>query len=507
MVKKKITKEGGVVPRLSQGVSDGGSGSELGGGVGYGGVIGVSAVSASLNKAREEEFAATTRDRLPFNAGLFSNSATPRSSLQNSGTKSAQELNILRQASKIGETSVPLDEDWPSHAYQLAASSSSSFLSSSSNRSSVFDEMTRQPALSEEQIRWGTTWAPSRYIPAGSSDMQREVGAGQDKYGSSRVTETSNRKAIRDSGIGLTNQQETQSNPHLSHASTSPPHLRLRVEQGVGANCSVVTALDACVHHNLRFRTTLGQEDLTPIKVGSKGMCPRSKNLDGGNEEEGPTFFKVRLFVNGAWRYVLVDSKLPTNEHGHPEVCMHAVAVSTDSPTFPSVATSSSANSTHLVRAANTWIPVVEKAYMKLMGGYGFPGSTSDLDVLALTGWLPETLRFSDGSFAKERTWKRLSSAHRIGTALITLGTGKDVRDGLVPSHAYTVIGMEEDPASQARVMWIVNPWRVGRVQEVTEMRPNGWAGELREVLEEEGGENEDDTCESDWASLRGPAV
>jgi hypothetical protein len=75
---------------------------------------------------------------------------------------------------------------------------------------------------------------------------------------------------------------------------------------------------------------------------------------------------------------------------------------------------------------------------------YDFPGSNSGIDVHALTGWLPESMRTSDKSFDADRTWERLLSGSQFGDCLITIATGplteaQELEYGLVESHAYVV--------------------------------------------------------------------
>lgn len=86
------------------------------------------------------------------------------------------------------------------------------------------------------------------------------------------------------------------------------------------------------------------------------------------------------------------------------------------------------------------WIPVAVKGYFKSQGGYSIPGSDPAPDVYAFTGWIPERLDLESG-FQREKEWSRLILAWNKGSVIVTLGSGREVTPGLVPLHAYGVVG------------------------------------------------------------------
>jgi len=62
-----------------------------------------------------------------------------------------------------------------------------------------------------------------------------------------------------------------------------------------------------------------------------------------------------------------------------------------------------------------------------LMGGYDFPGSNSNIDLHALTGWIPErvSIKVEDPNFDKNGVFKKIHERFHRGDVLVTLATGE----------------------------------------------------------------------------------
>ena len=99
------------------------------------------------------------------------------------------------------------------------------------------------------------------------------------------------------------------------------------------------------------------------------------------------------------------------------------------------------------------------------MGGYDFPGSSSNIDLHALTGWIPERLtlkpRLSE-QLKLDQVFKTMLDSFHRGQALITAATGQlseadAERAGLVQTHAYAVLDVKE--AFGHKLVQLKNPW------------------------------------------------
>lgn len=75
-----------------------------------------------------------------------------------------------------------------------------------------------------------------------------------------------------------------------------------------------------------------------------------------------------RMHFNGCFRQVVVDDRLPVSRNNRT-----LFVVDRKNPNL-------------------LWPALLEKAYLKVRGGYDFPGSNSGTDLWVITGWIPEQL-------------------------------------------------------------------------------------------------------------------
>lgn len=213
------------------------------------------------------------------------------------------------------------------------------------------------------------------------------------------------------------------------------------VKQDIVTDCSFVASLCITAAYEQRFKKPLITNIIYPVDPVSKTPVynPCGK-------------YVVKLWANGVPRKVVIDDLLPVS--------------STTGQLLSSCTTQEN----------ELWVSLIEKAYLKLNGGYDFPGGNSGIDLFALTGWIPERIAITDlisDARKEDRLWEQLKSAFHYGDCIITMSTGDIEKDeakriGLVPMHVYAVLNVYEivttstDDGSERkqRLLQLKNPWR-----------------------------------------------
>ncbi|KAL5116824.1 cysteine protease [Pleosporales sp. CAS-2024a] len=190
----------------------------------------------------------------------------------------------------------------------------------------------------------------------------------------------------------------------------------------------------------------LGQSEGLYTQMLTNKLYPFDKNL-GRPVISSNGKYIVRLNFNGCWRKVVIDDRLPV---------------------------SSTHRLLHVVDRRNPallWPALLEKAYLKIRGGYDFPGSNSCSDLWTLTGWIPEQIFLQETDTVPGQLWNRIYNAFRYGDVLITAGTGRmssrqEQELGLEGQHSYVVLDMKETTDHDCLLL-VKNPWVEGK----------GWRG------------------------------
>jgi calpain len=256
------------------------------------------------------------------------------------------------------------------------------------------------------------------------------------------------------------------------------------VNQGKIGDCWLIGAMNILAQHDIYLRgnykppadpSTMNEISNEEVMQMNSGLYPP---IFHHFKKYG--IFVIRFFKNFAWRYVVIDDKLPCHKNY-------------------------STNENELIfgccsNEKEFWVPLVEKAYAKLHGSYQalISGDLSDA-LVDFTGLVSQRFPIKiEGSLNKilrdpDYLWNKLLNMLRHGALMGASITGKIVEGpliikgkdtGLLCSHAYSIQGFYEvtkTDNTKVRLVRLRNPWGSKRAEEW-----NGkWSDDSTEMIDE----------------------
>ncbi|KAG6193932.1 hypothetical protein E4U27_000014 [Claviceps purpurea] len=218
--------------------------------------------------------------------------------------------------------------------------------------------------------------------------------------------------------------------------------------QDITTDCSVVASLSAAYNvlvgkHAVSKRAIPKFTQVSPADVEQalSSIFYPFDYAEGRPRLSASGKYIMKLNFNGCARRVTIDDRLPSSRTGRA-----FFVVDRHNPCL-------------------LWPALLEKAYLKVRGGYDFPGSNSGTDLWVLIGWIPEQIFLQKDDVDIDELWNRIEAAYQSQDVIITMGTGRITTDeeqfmGLVGEHDYAVEAM--DSTGGVKRLLVKNPWCEG---------------------------------------------
>ncbi|KAG6150898.1 hypothetical protein E4U37_005565 [Claviceps purpurea] len=218
--------------------------------------------------------------------------------------------------------------------------------------------------------------------------------------------------------------------------------------QDITTDCSVVASLSAAYNvlvgkHAVSKRAIPKFTKVSPADVEQalSSIFYPFDYAEGRPRLSASGKYIMKLNFNGCARRVTIDDRLPSSRTGRA-----FFVVDRHNPCL-------------------LWPALLEKAYLKVRGGYDFPGSNSGTDLWVLIGWIPEQIFLQKDDVDIDELWNRIEAAYQSQDVIITMGTGRITTDeeqfmGLVGEHDYAVEAM--DSTGGVKRLLVKNPWCEG---------------------------------------------